>query len=30
MYPYAEVNGKSLEWLAAQTDLKFKVRFKAH
>lgn len=29
MYPYAEVNGKSLEWLAAQTDLKFKVRFKA-
>jgi transglutaminase-like putative cysteine protease len=30
MYPYAEVNGKSLEWLAAQTDLKFNVRFKAH
>ena len=30
MYPYAEVNGKSLEWLAAQTDLKYKVRFKAH
>ncbi|MBI5659040.1 MAG: transglutaminase domain-containing protein [Nitrosomonadales bacterium] len=29
MYPYAEVNGKSLEWLAAQTDLKFKVIFKA-
>ena len=29
MYPYAEVNGKSLEWLAGQTDLKFKVRFKA-
>jgi len=29
MYPYAEVNGKSLEWLAAQTDLKFKIRFKA-
>lgn len=29
MYPYAEVNGKSLEWLAAQTDLKFKVKFKA-
>lgn len=29
MYPYAEVNGKSLEWLAAQTDLKFKVMFKA-
>lgn len=30
MYPYAEVDGKALEWLAAQTDLKFKVRFKAH
>ncbi|MDO8261759.1 MAG: transglutaminase-like domain-containing protein [Gallionella sp.] len=30
MYPYAEVNGKSLEWLAAQTDLKYKVKFKAH
>ncbi len=29
MYPYAEVNGKSLEWLAAQTDLKYKVTFKA-
>ena len=29
MYPYAEVNGKSLEWLAAQTDLKFKAKFKA-
>ncbi|MCR4298486.1 MAG: transglutaminase-like domain-containing protein [Gallionella sp.] len=29
MYPYAEVNGKSLEWLAAQTDLKYKVKFKA-
>ena len=29
MYPYAEVNGKSLEWLAGQTDLKFKVMFKA-
>ncbi|TXT27266.1 MAG: transglutaminase domain-containing protein [Gallionellaceae bacterium] len=29
MYPYAEVGGKSLEWLAAQTDLKFKVMFKA-
>src|SRR3989338_7324944 len=29
MYPYAEVNGKSLEWLAGQTDLEFKVRFKA-
>ncbi len=30
MYPYAEVNGKALEWLAAQTDLKYKVKFKAH
>ncbi len=29
MYPYAEVNGKPLEWLAAQTDLKFKVKFKS-
>lgn len=30
MYPYAEVNGKSLEWLAAQTGLKYKIKFKAH
>jgi transglutaminase-like putative cysteine protease len=30
MYPYAEVNGKALEWLAAQTDLKYKIKFKAH
>lgn len=30
MYPYAEVDGKSLEWLAAQTDLKYTVKFKAH
>ncbi|MCR4304578.1 MAG: transglutaminase-like domain-containing protein [Gallionella sp.] len=30
MYPYAEVNGKSLDWLAAQADLKYKVKFKAH
>ncbi|MBI5437986.1 MAG: transglutaminase domain-containing protein [Nitrosomonadales bacterium] len=30
MYPYAEVSGKSLEWLAAQTDLKYKIKFKAH
>ena len=29
MYPYAEVDGKSLDWLAAQTDLKYKVRFRA-
>ena len=28
MYPYAEVNGKSLEWLAAQKKLKYKVTFK--
>lgn len=28
MYPYAEVDGKPLEWLAAQKDLKFKVTFK--
>lgn len=30
MYPYAEVDGKSLEWLAAQTDLKYSITFKAH
>lgn len=30
MYPYAEVNGKSLEWLAAQTDVKYKIKFRAH
>lgn len=30
MYPYAEVNGKRLEWLAAQADLKYKIKFKAH
>lgn len=30
MYPYAEVDGKPLEWLAAQTDLKYRIRFKAH
>ncbi len=28
MYPYAEVDGKALEWLAAQKDLKYKVTFK--
>jgi transglutaminase-like putative cysteine protease len=27
MYPYAEVDGKPLEWLAAQKDLKYKVTF---
>lgn len=30
MYPYAEVDGKSLEWLAAHKDLKYSVKFKAH
>ncbi|MCR4298968.1 MAG: transglutaminase-like domain-containing protein [Gallionella sp.] len=30
MYPYAEINGKSVDWLAGQTDLKYKVKFKAH
>lgn len=30
MYPYAEVNGKALEWLAAQKELKYKISFKAH
>lgn len=28
MYPYAEVNGKALEWLAAQKELKYKITFK--
>ncbi len=28
MYPYAEVDGKALEWLAAQKELKYKVTFK--
>ncbi|MBF0293047.1 MAG: transglutaminase domain-containing protein [Nitrospinae bacterium] len=28
MYPYGEVDGKPMEWLAAQKDLKFKVTFK--
>ena len=27
MYPYAEVNGKALEWLAAQKDLKYHITF---
>ncbi|MBI5185458.1 MAG: transglutaminase domain-containing protein [Nitrospinae bacterium] len=27
MYPYAEVDGKGLEWLAAQKELKYKVSF---
>lgn len=29
MYPYAEVNGKALDWLAAQKELKYKVIFNA-
>jgi len=28
MYPYAEVNGKALEWLAAQKELKYQITFK--
>jgi transglutaminase-like putative cysteine protease len=28
MYPYAEVDGKALEWLAAQKELKYKVTFR--
>lgn len=28
MYPYAEVDGKSLEWLAAQKELKYSITFK--
>jgi len=30
MYPYAEINGKTVDWLAGQTDLKYKIKFKAH
>lgn len=30
MYPYAEINGKSVDWLAGQADLKYKIMFKAH
>ncbi|MDA0790922.1 MAG: transglutaminase domain-containing protein [Proteobacteria bacterium] len=29
MYPYAEVDGRALEWLAAQQDLKYSVSFRA-
>ncbi len=29
MYPYAEVNGKAVDWLAAQKELKYKVTFNA-
>jgi transglutaminase-like putative cysteine protease len=28
MYPYAEVDGKALEWLAAQKKLKYRITFK--
>lgn len=28
MYPYAEIDGKAVEWLAAQKDLKYKITFK--
>ncbi|MBI5327740.1 MAG: transglutaminase domain-containing protein [Deltaproteobacteria bacterium] len=28
MYPYAEVDGKAVEWLAAQKELKYKITFK--
>jgi transglutaminase-like putative cysteine protease len=30
MYPYAEVDGKALEWLAAQKELKYKVTFRKY
>lgn len=30
MYPYAEVDGESLEWLAAQKKLKYKITFKKY
>jgi len=28
MYPFAEVDGKAVEWLAAQKELKYKITFK--
>lgn len=28
MYPYAEIDGKPVEWLAAQKELKYKITFK--
>lgn len=28
MYPYAEINGKPVEWLAAQKELKYQISFK--
>lgn len=30
MYPYAEVNGQSLEWLAGQKELKYKIKFRVN
>ena len=30
MYPYAEVNGKAVDWLAGQKELKYKITFKTH
>ncbi|MBE9532201.1 MAG: transglutaminase domain-containing protein [Proteobacteria bacterium] len=29
MYPYAEVDGKAVDWLAAQKELKYEITFKA-
>ncbi|MBM2839336.1 MAG: Transglutaminase protein [Deltaproteobacteria bacterium] len=29
MYPYAEINGKAVDWLAGQKELKYKITFKA-
>ena len=28
MYPYAEIDGKAVEWLAAQKELKYKITFR--
>ena len=28
MYPYAEIDGKAVDWLAAQKELKYKITFK--
>lgn len=28
MYPYAEINGKAVDWLAGQKELKYKITFK--
>ncbi len=29
MYPYAEVDGKALDWLAAQKNLRYSISYKA-